>query len=82
MGCLKLDSSFQHFLVPKAVKLSEDEVSDLLKKMNCTIKQLPRVKSDDASVKELGVEEGDVIKYERASLITNKVEPYYRVVVA
>lgn len=81
-GCLNLDSSFQHFLVPKASKLSEAELKDLLKELKCTVQQLPKVKSTDASLKELGAEEGDVIKYARRSQITNKDEAYYRVVVS
>ncbi|MFH1779695.1 MAG: DNA-directed RNA polymerase subunit RpoH/Rpb5 C-terminal domain-containing protein [Candidatus Micrarchaeota archaeon] len=77
-----MDSLASHFLVPKAVKLSEDEVSELLSKLKCTVDKLPKVKSDDASVKGLQVVEGDVVKYVRKSPIISGDSFYYRIVIS
>ena len=77
-----MDSSFNHFLVPKPFKMSEKELSELLSNLSITVNQLPKVKLDDASLKGLDAVEGDVIKYVRDSQVTKKQENYYRVVVS
>jgi len=66
-----------HILQPKHSKLREEESKLLLKKLNLTKSQLPRInKSDPAlfSIKE--IKSGDLIKIERKD---SKL-PYYRVV--
>jgi len=53
-----------HILQPKHVKLKPNEVSELLKKYNISVAQLPRIKSDDPALPQ-GCTQGDVIKIER-----------------
>ena len=67
-----------HILQPKHTKLKEKEVEELLKKLNISPAQLPKIFSGDAAVPE-GSEIGDVIKIERKE--GDKVQTYYRVVV-
>ena len=63
---------FQSNLVPKHEILGGEEKSELLKKLNVSLKQLPRIKEDDPVVKMIQGKHGDVVK------ITRK---YYRVIV-
>ena len=67
-----------HFLVPKHRKLSEKEVTSLLIKYSITKNQLPKIKKNDAALKELEIEPGDVIEIERKSFAGKSY--YYRVV--
>jgi len=63
-----------HILQPKHIKLHEKEAEELLKKMNVSKAQLPKILSTDAGLpKDCDV--GDIIKIERDSGV------YYRVVV-
>jgi DNA-directed RNA polymerase subunit H (RpoH/RPB5) len=68
-----------HILQPKHSKLSEKESEELLKKLNISESQLPKIFSDDTSLPE-GSQIGDIIKIERT---THEGKPtfYYRVVV-
>ncbi|VVB83877.1 DNA-directed RNA polymerase subunit H [uncultured archaeon] len=63
-----------HILQAKHIKLSEKESEILLKEMNISKSQLPKILSTDAALPE-GCSVGDIIKIERKSGI------YYRVVV-
>ena len=63
-----------HILQPKHIKLSEKEAEELLKKLNISKAQLPKIFSTDAALPE-GCAVGDVIKIEREQGV------YYRVVV-
>ncbi len=63
-----------HILQPKHIKLNEKEVEELLKKLNISKAQLPKILSTDAALPE-GCNVGDIIKIERRSGI------YFRVVV-
>lgn len=63
-----------HILQPKHIKLSEKESDELLKKLNISKPQLPKIFSTDAGLPE-GCNVGDIIKIERKSGV------YYRVVV-
>ncbi|MDD5012499.1 MAG: DNA-directed RNA polymerase subunit RpoH/Rpb5 C-terminal domain-containing protein [Candidatus Nanoarchaeia archaeon] len=63
-----------HILQPKHIKLNEKETEELLKKLNISKAQLPKILSDDAALPE-GCGVGDIIKIERKS------GEYFRVVV-
>jgi len=63
-----------HILQPKHIKLNEKEAEELLKKINVSKAQLPKILSTDAGLPE-GCNVGDIIKIERKSGI------YFRVVV-
>jgi DNA-directed RNA polymerase subunit H (RpoH/RPB5) len=63
-----------HILQPKHIKFNEKEADELLKKINVSKAQLPKILSTDAALPE-GCVVGDIIKVERKS------GTYYRVVV-
>ena len=67
-----------HILQPKHSKLSGKDVDELLKKLNISKAQLPKILSSDAALPE-GCNVGDVIKIERKD--GDKTYTYYRVVV-
>jgi DNA-directed RNA polymerase subunit H (RpoH/RPB5) len=67
-----------HILQPKHTKLSEKEAEELLKKLNVSRAQIPKILMNDPALPE-GVEIGNVIKIERRS--EEKTSVYYRVVV-
>ncbi|MFH0837115.1 MAG: DNA-directed RNA polymerase subunit H [Candidatus Aenigmatarchaeota archaeon] len=71
---------FQNKLVPKHEILGEDEKLILLKKLNATEKQLPKIKINDPTVKAIGAKKGDVIRITRESRIAGELL-YYRIVV-
>ena len=70
----------QHSLVPKHVKLNEEEKKELLKKYNISLKQLPSIIDKDPVVKLLNAVPDDVIKIVRKSQ-TSGESSYYRVIV-
>lgn len=76
----KVVDIFQSHLVPKHELLTEDKKATLLKKLNISVKQLPRIKKDDPAIKPLKAKKADVIKITRKSPIAEK-EVYYRVVI-
>jgi len=63
-----------HILQPKHIKLNEKEAEALLKRLNVSKAQLPKILSTDAALPE-GCGVGDIIKIERIS------GEYHRVVV-
>ncbi|VVB83083.1 DNA-directed RNA polymerase subunit H [uncultured archaeon] len=63
-----------HILQSKHTKLNEKESEELLKKLNLSKAQLPKILSSDAGLPE-GCAVGDIIKIER------KTGEYFRVVV-
>jgi len=67
-----------HILQPKHTKLNDKEVEALLKKLNISRSQLPKILSSDPALPD-GIKVGDVIKIERKS--EDKIILYYRVVV-
>lgn len=67
-----------HLLQPKHAKLNEKETQELLKKLNISKAQLPKILSNDPALPD-GCIVGDIIKIERKS--GDKVNLYYRVVV-
>jgi DNA-directed RNA polymerase subunit H len=67
-----------HILQPKHTKLKEKEIEELLKELNVSKSQIPKILSTDPALPE-GCEIGDVIKLERKN--EDKVDLYYRVIV-
>lgn len=63
-----------HILQPKHIKLNEKESEELLKKLNVSKAQLPKILSTDVGLPE-GCSVGDIIKIDR------KTGVYFRVVV-
>lgn len=68
-----------HMLVPKHIKLNEEEIKKVLEFYNISIKQLPRISSKDAVIKNLNIKLGDVIKIIRKSDTAGE-SVFYRVV--
>jgi len=66
-----------HELQPKYSKLKPEEVKKLTDKFNISVSQLPKIKSDDAGIKE-DFQKGDVIKIERK--LGDKTNEYFRVI--
>jgi DNA-directed RNA polymerase subunit H len=69
-----------HKSVPEHRKMAEDEVEDLLDKFDTSKEKLPKIERTDAALKQMDIEEGDVIHIERDSPTAGKAD-YYRVVV-
>ena len=71
-----------HFLIPKAEIVSEEEKRKLLGIYGESLKQFPKIKESDPLVKALGAKVGDIIKvYRENPIIKNHYSIYYRVVV-
>tara|TARA_Y100000034_G_C6626591_1_gene273345 strand:+ start:112 stop:351 length:240 start_codon:yes stop_codon:yes gene_type:complete len=70
----------KHNLVPKHVKLSDEEKQEVLKKHNLSLSQLPMILLSDAAIQNFKPEVGDIIKITRDSP-TNIESVFYRVVV-
>jgi DNA-directed RNA polymerase subunit H len=71
---------FQSNLVSKHELLNAEERSELMKRLNIKLKQLPRMKRDDSGVAKLNAKRGDVVRIVRKSLSAGEYY-YYRVVV-
>ncbi|MBW3003826.1 DNA-directed RNA polymerase subunit H [Candidatus Woesearchaeota archaeon] len=69
-----------HILKPKHSKLSDKEVKELFSKYKITFAELPKIQINDASLTELEVKEGDIVKIVRKSP-TSGESTYYRGVV-
>jgi len=67
-----------HKLQPTHTKLKTEEVEKLLKELNISLAQLPKIKITDSAIPD-GSDIGDVIKIERST--DGKKAFYYRVVV-
>ena len=67
-----------HILQPKHSKLKQEEVEKLLKELNISLSQLPKINLEDSSIPE-NCNIGDVVKIERKEGENTVV--YYRVVV-
>lgn len=70
----------EHELVPKHIKLTEEEKNKLLNELNISLRQLPMILASDPMAKKLDAKPGDIIKIIRKSP-TAKESIYYRVVV-
>jgi DNA-directed RNA polymerase subunit H (RpoH/RPB5) len=70
-----------HESVPDHRKLEEDEVEEILEKYNTSKEKLPKIKDNDAALKQFDdIEIGDVIEIVRESP-TAGTTTYYRKVV-
>jgi DNA-directed RNA polymerase subunit H len=67
-----------HTLQPKHIKLKDEEVNKLVKDLNISKIQLPKIKINDVALPE-ECEVGDIIKIERKDESGN-ISPYFRVV--
>ena len=67
-----------HILQPKHSKLSEKDVVELLKKLNVSKAQMPKILLTDPALPE-GSAVGEIIKIERK--LGGKTVFYYRVIV-
>ncbi len=70
-----------HMLVPRHSVASEAEVKEVLEKYDITVDKLPLIFLEDPALANIEARPGDVIKIERNSPVTKKVEPYYRYVI-
>jgi DNA-directed RNA polymerase subunit H len=70
----------EHELVPDHTLLSEEEVTEILKKYNITPGQLPKIKTSDVVVKQIGAKPGDILKITRKSLTAGKAVAYRLVI--
>lgn len=68
-----------HILQPKHIKLKPSEVTDLLKKYNISLSQLPKISKKDPAIGE-GHVAGDVLRIERKNKEDDKINIYHRVV--
>lgn len=81
MVLYSLEQATGHILVPKHVIASEEEVKQLLERIQKPVESLPIILINDAALNGLEAKPGDVVRVERFSAITQKTEPYYRLVV-
>lgn len=70
---------FKSHLVPKHEILSPMEKEKILKELNVSIKQMPRISISDAAIKNMSPKKGDIVKIIRKSPIGGE-SFYYRVV--
>jgi len=70
----------EHELVPDHVLLSQEETDELLRRYSITRGQLPKIKSSDVVVKQVGAKPGDVLKIIRKSLTAGKAVAYRLVI--
>ncbi len=70
-----------HILVSKHIKMTPEEIEELMKQYNISKKQLPKIKKADPSLVGLDVEKGDIIKILRKSPTVGE-SFFYRIVVA
>ncbi len=67
-------------LVPEHTLLSGEEAEVILKKYNVTPGQLPKIKTSDVVVKQMGAKPGDILKITRKSLTAGKAVAYRLVI--
>lgn len=70
----------EHELVPDHILLTEEEAQEILNKYSITRGQLPKIKSSDVVVKQIGAKPGDVLKIIRKSLTAGKAVAYRLVI--
>lgn len=68
-----------HILVPKHERLDDKEKEDVLRRLQATVKEMPRISPKDPALRGLEAKPGDVIKITRKSHTAGKAV-YYRVV--
>ena len=70
----------KHVLVPKHRVLNEKEREEVLKKYGLKPHQFPKILKNDSAIREMTLEEGDLVEIKRNSRTTGETI-YYRVVV-
>ena len=70
----------EHVLVPDHILLSEEEAAEVLNKYNISKGQLPKIKTSDVVVKQIGAKPGDVLQIIRKSLTAGKAVAYRLVI--
>ena len=70
----------EHELVPEHILLTEEEAAEVLTRYNITRGQLPKIKTSDVVVKQIGAKPNDVIKIVRKSLTAGKAVAYRLVI--
>ena len=70
----------KHILIPRHIKLNEEEKKKLLEQYNISLAELPKIPKTDAAIASLNTKPGDVIKIIRKSQTANE-SIFYRVVV-
>ena len=75
---LSINPFKMHIFQPKHIKLNEKDCEELLKKLNVSKAQLPKILSSDSALPEDCIV-GDIIKIERKE--GDKLNIYFRVVV-
>ncbi len=68
-----------HDLVPEHEILDEEEAEEVKEEYGATEEELPKIKKNDAVVKSINAEPGDLIKITRESPTAGKTH-YYRLV--
>lgn len=68
----------KHFLVPRHIKLSADEATEIMDKYLVKKPQMPYILHTDTIAKWLGLKHGDIVKIERLNE-NSGVSYYYRV---
>ncbi|MAG61264.1 DNA-directed RNA polymerase subunit H [Candidatus Pacearchaeota archaeon] len=68
-----------HELQPLHTKLKEEEADKLIKKLNISTLQLPKIKVNDPALDD-SFKVGDIVKIERKDEESGKTIIYYRVV--
>jgi len=69
-----------HYLVPEHVLIKKEKVAELMAELGVKKDDLPRIFKDDAALKLLGAEKGDVVKIIRDSLTAGQSVYYRRVI--
>lgn len=70
---------FRNELVPKHEILDEEKKVELLKTLNISAAQLPKMLAADPAAKAIGAKKGDVVKISRKSPTAGDYN-YYRIV--
>jgi DNA-directed RNA polymerase subunit H len=73
-------SLLDHELIPKHEILATDELQTVLNHYQIDKEQLPKIKSTDPIIQEIGALEGDVVKISRKSQTAGE-GLYYRLVI-
>ena len=68
-----------HELVPKHELMSGSEKKELLEKLGATVRELPKISSDDPALRSIDTNRGDIIRITRKSQTAGH-SFYYRVV--
>jgi DNA-directed RNA polymerase subunit H len=69
-----------HVLALEHSKASERELKELLTKFQITKKELPKILKNDPAIRDLNLEEGDVVKIKRKSATSGESDFYREVI--